>query len=67
MRLFKRILPIFLLILAVVTIASCKKDTKTTYTYPNPVPLYTSEDAFVTVDGLTVTKKDVYNKIKFKR
>ena len=63
MKLIKKILPIFLFVLAVFTITSCKDKNKSTYTYPDPVPLYTSNDAFVTINNLTITKEDVYNRL----
>ncbi len=63
MKLFKRILPLFLLILLFTTVASCKKDNKTNYSYPSEVPTYTSKDTFLKVGDLTVTKENVYNRL----
>ena len=64
MKLIKKILPIFILLIAILTIVSCKKNnSSTSYSYPNPVPLYNSEDTYLTVGNLKVSKKSVYNRL----
>ena len=63
MKLFKRIMPLILVIVCIFTVASCKKNSSSSYKYPSSVPLYTNEESFVKIGNLDISKKDVYNRL----
>lgn len=63
-KLFKRILPCMIIVLLIFTFASCKKNEET-YKYPSEYPHLTTnaETPFVKIGNLTVTNKDVYDRL----